>query len=467
MTTDLSASYVLGRLLYTFLCSLPYMVLILYSFRGHWRFKRSVTFLLAFTALTFQMVTLPIRLYLSEYIPYQVFDILTNIVYIAFIFATIKDHIGKLIFTVLALTNLGDFVVVSAKCLEGIYFYDNALQKYYFTYHLFIVIVLAAALPLMYFLLFKDMGGHTSKTVIENGKAVKHPWRYLWLVPAVFNLISLHHFYANGTWDVETSMDPMSTLYLFAISAGSVLIYRIIVRSARLYEKNLSLMAENHTLSIQRLQYDSLNDRLENMRKTRHDLRHHTALLKQIRLSGDLSALDELINTYTEQNALDQPLMFCENKTVNIVLAFYSETAYKNSISFSVKADIPEDIFADSKDIAVVFGNVLENASDACREVEGERFIDITAAYKSSANGDHILTLVVKNSFATAPTVNENGVFNSTKHPGEGIGISSVKSIAEKYGGTCSFTHEDGVFSVSVILYEPLGSSPVQGSDTL
>ncbi|MBR6045453.1 MAG: sensor histidine kinase [Ruminococcus sp.] len=460
MTTDLSTSYVLGRLLYTFLCSFPYMVLILYSFRGHWRFKRSVTFLLAFTALTFLLATLPVRLILSEYVPYQVFDIITNIVYIGFIFATIKDHIGKLIFTVLALTNLGDLVVVSAKCLEGIYFHDNALEKYRFTYHLFIVIVMAAALPLMYFLLFKDIGGHTTDTVIENGKAVKHPWRYLWLVPAVFNLISLWHFYAGGSWDVETSMDPMSTLYLLAISAGSVLIYRIIVGSARLYERNLSLFAENHALSIQRLQFDSLNARLENMRRTRHDLRHHTALLKQIRQSGDLSALDELINSYNEQNCLDQPLMFCENQTVNIVLAFYSETAYRNSISFSVKADIPEEIFADSKDIAVVFGNVLENASDACKEVTGERFIDLTAVYKTSASGTRCLTLSVKNSFATAPTVNEDGVFNSTKHPGEGIGISSVKSIAEKYGGTCSFTHEGGVFSVSVILYEPLPDQP-------
>jgi sensor histidine kinase regulating citrate/malate metabolism len=221
-----------------------------------------------------------------------------------------------------------------------------------------------------------------------------------------------------------------------------------------LYEKNLALLEENHAISIQRLSYESINNRLENMRRTRHDLRHHAALLQEIRKNGDLSALDELINMYTEQNYLDQPFLFCENETVNIVLVFYSETAYKNNISFSVKADIPEDIFFEKKDLAVLFGNILENAADACKEVEGERFIDLAATYKSAANGAHSLSLAVKNSFITEPTRNENGVFRSTKHAGEGIGISSVESITKKYDGACSFTHEGGIFTVSVILYE-------------
>ena len=454
MTTDISALYLSQRLLYTFLCTFPYMVLVLYSFRGNWRFKRSVTFLISASCLAFNLVTLPVRLYLSKYVPYQILDIANYIVDTAFIIIAIKQHIGKLAFTVLALSSLGDLVVVTAKFLEGLFFRERAEEGYFFTYHLFIVIVLAVVLPLIYLLVFKDIGSDPMYTDAKNGRAVKQPWRYLWLVPAVFFLITLQYYYEGKDWDLETFMDPISTLYLWAISAGSVLIFRVIINSAKLYENHLALLAENHELSIKRLQFDSLNERLENMRRTRHDLRHHTALLKQIRQSGDLSALDELINTYTEQNCLDQQLVFCENSTVNIVLALYSETAYKNNISFSVKADIPEDIFADKKDIAVVFGNILENAADACKKVNGERFIDLTAFYNTTAGGTHCLMISVKNSFATAPALNENGVFKSTKHPGEGIGISSVKSIAEKYGGASSFTPEDGVFSVSVILYE-------------
>ena len=140
----------------------------------------------------------------------------------------IKQHIGKLAFTVLALSSLGDLVVVTAKFLEGLFFRERAEEGYFFTYHLFILIVLAVVLPLIYLLVFKDIGSDPMYTDSKNGRAVKQPWRYLWLVPAVFFLITLQHYYEGKDWDLETFMDPISTLYLWAISAGSVLIFRVI-----------------------------------------------------------------------------------------------------------------------------------------------------------------------------------------------------------------------------------------------
>ncbi|MBR1506642.1 MAG: sensor histidine kinase [Eubacterium sp.] len=151
---------------------------------------------------------------------------------------------------------------------------------------------------------------------------------------------------------------------------------------------------------------------------------------------------------------LDQPLINCENETVNVILALYSETTYNNNISFSIKANIPKETFVDKKDLSVLFGNILENASDACKDVEGERFINLNASYNTPADGHKSLTLIVKNNYATEPSVSSKGIFRSTKHSGDGIGISSVRNITEKYNGASTFTHQDGIFTVSVILYD-------------
>lgn len=457
MANNTGDYYIYGRLLYTFLCTLPYMALVMYTFRGHWRFKKPVAITIMFAIVAFMMSTLPLRIYLSEFIPYQFFDILTSVIYIAFIFVEIKAQIGKLVFTVLVLTNLGNFVVTSAKCLENIFFPKQAELRYFFTYHLFITLVLIAALPAIYQLVFKDIStpdndcqsdAHEDKTNADG-----YLWRYMWLVPGVFYLIGALLFYKAGNPNILNMTDPVNTLYLLAIAAGSVMIYRIIIQTVDLYDKNAVLREENHTLSIQRLRYESLNERLENMRRTRHDIRHHVALLKQIRDSGDISALDDMISAYTKQNMLDQPLIHCRNETINIVLALYSEAALQNSITFSVKADIPNDIFADKKDLVVLFGNILENAADACREVAKDRFIDLIATYSDTPGGMHCLSLIVKNSCGTVSR-DENGIFRSTKHTGDGIGISSIKSISDKYNGACSFTPENGIFTVSVILYD-------------
>jgi len=445
------------KLAYTFLSSFPYMILILFSYKGHWRFNKIRTYLIVLGAITIQLTLVSVKLYTKSQA--DVFwNISASVIYIGFIFVAIKEHIGKLIFTVIVLTNLGDFNITCAKCLEGLIFPEQALKGYCYTYLLFIVLLHLVMLPVTYLLVFKGISppssGYPADIISENGKKVRHPWRYLWLIPGVFYLFWIYESYGDTRGYLEKKLDPQNTIYLLVIDLGSILIYRTIVQTSELYEKNLSLLAENHAISIHQLSYDSINARLENMRRTRHDLRHHVALLKQIRKSGDIAALDELINTYTEQNFLDQPLLFCENETVNIILAFYSETSYKNNISFSVKADIPEEIFIDKKDLAVIYGNILENAADACKEINGERFIDIATAYKTTAQGTNCLTLSVKNSFVTETTRSENGLFRSTKHEGDGIGIGSVQSITKKYGGACSFTPEKGVFTVSVILYE-------------
>ena len=442
------------KLSYDVLRTLPHMVLVLYAFRGHWRFNKKIMFTITFFAWVIEMTLTQFDFYIIPGSNKPAKNIMEIIVYIVFIFVALKEHIGKLVFTVLALSNLGNIMVIGGKCLEGLIFPEFALRRYHFTYTLCSLPVLAVELTFAYLLVFRDICTHNDPEdqSTDQGTIGGYMWRYLWAVPAVFNLIWYQDLFSSGTVLLEYEMNPMNTLYLLAVTAGSLLIYRIIVKMAALYENNTALLAENHALSIQRLQYDSLNERLENMRRTRHDIRHHAALLKEIRNSGDISALDDLIAMYTEQNRLDEPLTYCENKTINIVLTLYSETAYNNGITFSVKADIPKHIFPNKKDLVVLFGNILENATDACKEVTEERFIDLTVSYSSTPSGTNCLSLFLKNSCGTISR-DEKGVFHSTKHTGDGIGISSVKNIADKYNGTCSFTPEDNVFSVSVILY--------------
>ena len=226
----------------------------------------------------------------------------------------------KLIFSVLILTNLGTLVVVCAKYLEFFFFPELAMKQFHYTYQLFKILMLIIIIPITYFFIFKDISSEesSSDSNTSNYDVSGYMWHYLWLIPAMFYLIWLNSYTGENAFNNRIS--PNSTLYLILIDAGSVLIYRTIIKTVKLYEKNTVLLAENHVLSIQQIQYDSLNERLENMRRTRHDLRHYTALLKQIRENGDITELDDLIKMYTEKNILDKPLINCENETVNVYL---------------------------------------------------------------------------------------------------------------------------------------------------
>ena len=66
-------------------------------------------------------------------------------------------------------------------------------------------------------------------------------------------------------------------------------------------------------------------------------------------------------------------------------------------------------------------------------------------------HSENVVVITVENTFDHIPK-EKNGIFQSSKHSGNGIGIESVRRIAEKDGGYCQFVHSDGLFSANVML---------------
>ena len=96
---------------------------------------------------------------------------------------------------------------------------------------------------------------------------------------------------------------------------------------------------------------------------------------------------------------------------------------------------------------AAVYGNLLDNAIEACRKVpEGKRFIRLENKYQSGK-----LLLVITNS----KTMEKNENLKTTKKDSysHGRGILSVQRVADKYNGTAGFTDKGEVFEASVMLY--------------
>ncbi len=434
---------------YAFLNVFPYVLPVLLAFRGRWRFGRAATGLLIGFITLFQIGVTVFRFY-TPFPQNPLFDVAIMLLYVAFIFLAVRDHIGKLVFTVLVLMNLGNLVNVLSKCLEGQLFPAYAPLRYHFTYPLMMIPIQLILLPLIYLLIFRGLRSLQTDRTPDAASALL--WRYLWLVPGVFYLIWMQHFYASGRSALENALDPVSTGCLLLIDAGSVLIYRFIIQLAHAEEKNRRLLVENNALSLQSVQYGDLIRRIDETRRARHDLRHQIVLLRSIRDNHDFSALDELLAAYPDLETLDRPLLYCRNEMVNAILAHFGDQAEAQGVPYTVKLDVPEDVFVEKPDLAVLFGNLLENAVESCARMEGERFIAVSGVTSCSDDGRSTLTLKVENSCALEPSPGEGGAFRSTKHAGDGIGISSVRSIVERYGGVCSFAAKDGVFTVSLIL---------------
>ena len=193
------------------------------------------------------------------------------------------------------------------------------------------------------------------------------------------------------------------------------------------------------------MQYESLQDKITEARRAKHDVRHHIALMQEYLAKGDLAALEQYLNRYSESLPDDSLVRFCENPAANAVLLYFAQQAKNNDIDFIVKAEIPADTTVSDTDISVLFGNLLENAVDACKAEKSDNKKIIVRAGKVG----NALCVTVDNTFSGKLKYARDGGLLSSKHKGAGLGTQSVKSIAEQYGGVCRFEATNGMFCAS------------------
>lgn len=103
--------------------------------------------------------------------------------------------------------------------------------------------------------------------------------------------------------------------------------------------------------------------------------------------------------------------------------------------------------------MAVILGNMWENAIAAVLDGTNEqKFIRLWI----QSQKDRVM-IRMENGYSSI-LIDDNSQFLSTKqdqYKKEGIGISSIKAVAEQYEGTAEFSYTAEVFTVSVLLYIP------------
>lgn len=238
----------------------------------------------------------------------------------------------------------------------------------------------------------------------------------------------------------------------FVISLGIVSGYYVresIKTSAEKVQLEYEMASVNRQLDLQRIQYRKLTENDETVKAQRHDLRHQLTVLRELNLKSNTEKLDNYINTLIEKIPSERISLLCENYAVNAVASHYFLLAKMNGIDISVKLAIPAEINSTlESDLCIIVGNLLENAFEACSRMNsGTKSINLNSRIQYGGT----LTLTLDNSF-DGKTRQQNGVFLSSKRNEIGIGLSSVKAVVEKYGGTARFETENKIFRSSVYI---------------
>ncbi|WP_458862595.1 GHKL domain-containing protein [Acidaminobacterium chupaoyuni] len=219
---------------------------------------------------------------------------------------------------------------------------------------------------------------------------------------------------------------------------------------AEAYRLNLTFADEKRRLTMQvamqKTHYSELTDQIAQAAKQRHDLRHHLRTIYTFLLENDVEqAIDYLSDCdVTKIQPLHTPL--CENVILDAILQYYKTLSEEHQIVFQAAVEIPADLPMEDTDLSILFGNLLENAYDACLGCAAPAYIRIMAKYKDTG-----LLLRIENAHSS-PIRKQGRRFLSSKHEGPGIGTESVKAVVSQYHGMITFEHTPAEFRVSAML---------------
>lgn len=204
-------------------------------------------------------------------------------------------------------------------------------------------------------------------------------------------------------------------------------------------EKQKSL----HTELLQ-AQVDAQAKEAELVRQNRHDMRFHYQALMTLAKTGETDKIVDYLKTQSEGLEATTIGRFCENETINNILKVFYQKATAQNITMEIRAAAKPNITVPSPALVTVVANILENALHGAAEANtDDPQITVSIKHKSGR-----LVISCEN------TCSKQLRFDEMPDYLQGIGVHSVLSTAEKFGGTCRFSAADGVFRCMVVMDE-------------
>ena len=221
----------------------------------------------------------------------------------------------------------------------------------------------------------------------------------------------------------------------------------IIHKNQKLYEEKLSEQEMNLRIDEQKL-LDRLGVTYEEIRMLRHDSKHYYLMILSKLENDSVEESKRFINEILDKQEFSKQEVFISNSVINYIVNEKKELCSRDNIAFdiSVIGSIQEK---DSNNVGVIISNLLDNAIEASRREEEKHIVMNLEVQRGLYN------ISVKNKISQSVLSNNPKLISRKGNPSmHGLGLNSVKYMANKMNGAVSITEENGYFQVQVQLEE-------------
>ena len=272
----------------------------------------------------------------------------------------------------------------------------------------------------------------------------------LLLIPTS-SIYMMHNIFLMAASHMEYSLFSITVgLLLLLVNYVIFTVYDGIGQAAELHSRNRLYEQQLDLCSHQAEEREGYYLELHRMR---HDMKNHLSGILGMVNVGQVKEAGEYIQKMLDDgigNKVDE-ISHTGNIVVDSLVNHKYALAQKDGIRFEARVFTPSVLSFHGGHLAIIFGNLLENALEACRKLPQEqRYIMLEATYVKE-----MLQICIKNSSPKNFKKDSSGRYLTTKEDTgwHGIGLVSVEQALADYDGELFIQYEDGEFRASTVLY--------------
>lgn len=308
------------------------------------------------------------------------------------------------------------------------------------------VIIVEILIPLLYITICFIIKSHSNQDLIKIEKTTIYTFltvetlflSAILLYDEIFFDLIKKKYLANNFYTYRTH----STV-TFLLTILSIAICYSIIKNLQYDE---TLKANNILLSQQKIYFDDILKNELSMRRLKHDLNHHTTVIEQLVLTGDVTTALSYLSSIQDKLHIHDITYSCNNTILDTILNAYDAKIKENEITLCVDGTYPSDIEINAFDLCTIFSNLLLNAIEACSKVDSNnhRIINIHLN-----NHGLYVNIIFENTYKT---ISSNLITTKLDSFNHGIGLKNVKDSVKNNSGSIKITYDDNFFCVDILL---------------